>query len=67
MPVGAYATIDRGALRLKGFVGSPDGAQRFEALKIGPDADPEALGRALAKELLEAGGAEVLKALRVEA
>jgi hydroxymethylbilane synthase len=65
--VGAYATIDRGTLRIKGFVGSPDGAQRFEAVKMGPDADPEALGRALAQELLEAGGAEVLKALRVEA
>lgn len=67
VPVGAYATIDRGTLRIKGFVGSPNGAERFEGLKMGPDADPEALGRALAQELLEAGGAEVLKALRVEA
>lgn len=62
VPVGAAATADGAALRLKGFVGSPSGAVLVE--RVGMGEEPEALGRALAAEVLAAGGAEALAALR---
>lgn len=62
VPVGASATADGEALRLKAFVGSPDGVTLVERVAMGEE--PEALGRALAGEVLAAGGAAALAALR---
>ena len=62
VPVGAYATADRGTLRLRAFVGSPDGAEMIERVVMGPD--PEALGLQVAHEILAAGGARILADLR---
>ena len=62
VPVGAYATADRGALRLRAFVGSPDGAEMIERVVMA--ADPQALGLQAAREILAAGGARVLGDLR---
>ena len=62
-PVGALATVDGSRLRIKGFVGSPDGVSYFEGVKIG-DESPETLGSELASDLLQQGGDKVLAALR---
>jgi len=51
-----------GGLRLRGIVASPDGARIVRAEAAG--ADPEALGAAVADDLLRQGGREILAALR---
>ena len=63
VPVGAYAAIDRGALRLQGFIGLPDGSRIVREAVEGPAAGAEALGRDLGRRLLAAGGAEILRTL----
>lgn len=66
VPVGASVTAHGTSLRIKGFVGSPDGGSYLEGIKMGEGEGEgaEALGQALAQELLKAGGAEILQALR---
>ena len=62
VPVGAMATHDRGQLRLKGFIGSPDGKTALVETAMGTD--PAQLGQQVADAVLNAGGREVLAALR---
>jgi hydroxymethylbilane synthase len=63
VPLAAHAEVEPGgALRLRGLVARPDGA--FVARAEARGADPEALGRAVAEQVLERGGAEILAALR---
>jgi hydroxymethylbilane synthase len=57
-PVGAHAQPCDGGLRLRAFVGRPDGSQWITDELDGPD--PEPLGDAVAQRLLAAGAAEVL-------
>jgi hydroxymethylbilane synthase len=58
-PVGAHATpADGGGLRLRAFVGRPDGSEWVRDELEG--ADPDALGAAVAQRLMAAGAAEVL-------
>ena len=57
-PVGALAERVRGGLRLRAFVGRPDGSAWLTDELEGPD--PEPLGEAVAERLLAAGAAEVL-------
>jgi hydroxymethylbilane synthase len=56
-PVGAHAALD-GDLRLRAFVGAPDGAMWVRDEQRG--ADPEALGAEVAQRLRAAGADEVL-------
>lgn len=62
IPIGAYADADADAdgdrLRLRGYVGSIDGARHLRREATG-DA-PEELGLALAEEMLELGAAEIM-------
>lgn len=62
VPVGAIATHDRGTLRLKGFIGSPDGKTALVHAAMGTD--PVSLGQEVAAAVLDAGGRQVLAALR---
>lgn len=62
IPVGAHATVDRGAMRVRGFIGAPDGAQMVVDTVMGEPGP--ALGELLAQRLLDAGGREILRALR---
>ncbi|MFN3198800.1 MAG: hydroxymethylbilane synthase [Bradymonadia bacterium] len=62
IPVGAYATVDRGNIRLKAFVGAPDGSEMVVHTDMGTD--PEALGATVAQALLDAGGRGILQALK---
>jgi hydroxymethylbilane synthase len=64
VPIGAYARLDGGRICLTGFVASPEGERFLRASREGME--PDALGRALAEELLAAGAAEILQRVREE-
>src|SRR5512146_1830658 len=51
VPLGGFAELSGDRLRLRGFVGSPDGRQHVRAELEGPAAEPEALGTALAEKM----------------
>ena len=59
VPIGAYADADGDRLRLRGYVGSVDGARHLRRETMGDV--PEALGLALAEEMLEMGAAEIMR------
>ena len=63
VPLGGFAEISGDRLRLRGFVGSPDGKQLVSAELEGPAAEPEALGIALAEKLRARGAAAILATL----
>ena len=66
VPIGGHATLDGDTLSLVGMVAEPDGSVVLRRLARGTvtdDADADALGRALAEELLEAGGRRILEKL----
>jgi len=62
VPVGAYGTADGEQLRLRAFVGAPDGTEFFVHTAFGTE--PETLGQSVADALLQMGGAQVLETLR---
>jgi len=63
VPLAAYAEVTGDAMRLRGYVGSPDGTRTARDAVEGPALEPEATGIALANRLFEAGAAEILAAL----
>ena len=62
VPIASYAVSDASGLWLRGRVGAPDGSALLMAEARGED--PEALGEAVARELLAAGADDILKAVR---
>ena len=64
VPLGAHAEIAEGRMRLRGMVGTPDGARMVSGERTGPADDAEALGLALAEELRSRGAAEILASLQ---
>lgn len=65
VPIAGYAELHNGvSIRLRGLVGAPDGSALIQGEMIGPANDPEALGEALATELLSRGAADLLASLR---
>jgi hydroxymethylbilane synthase len=63
VPLAAYAEVDGDTMRVRGYVGSPDGTRTARATLEGDANEPEANGIALAERLREAGAAEILAAL----
>lgn len=63
VPLAAYATVDDGALFLRGLVAEPDGSRILRAQRSGSMADAEALGEALAESLLDQGAGAILSRL----
>jgi hydroxymethylbilane synthase len=59
-PLAAHATVDGARLVLDGLVGAPDGSRLVRHQLEGAADDGEAIGRALAEELLRHGAAELL-------
>lgn len=55
-----------GRLRLRGFLGAPDGSRAIRAEREAPVADAERAGRELAEEILGRGGEAILRDLRRE-
>ncbi|MGA2595168.1 MAG: hydroxymethylbilane synthase [Bryobacteraceae bacterium] len=63
VPIGAYATVADGRLRLQGVVVSPDGAELVRDQAEGLAADAERIGRELGEALLAAGGDRILESV----
>jgi hydroxymethylbilane synthase len=63
VPLGAYAHIDNGALRMTGFVASVNGSEMVRDSVEGSPKDADALGRALAEKLIAHGADRILAAL----
>lgn len=63
VPLGAYAHIDNGALRMTGFVASVNGSEMVRDSVEGSPQDADALGRALAEKLIAHGADRILAAL----
>ncbi len=61
VPLAGYAELEGDTLTVRGLIGAPDGSRVLRARRQGPAGQPEALGRALATELLEQGGAALLR------
>jgi len=61
-PLGAHAAPCEGGLRLRAWVGLPDGSAWTSDELIGDASDPEALGRLVAARLQLAGAGEILRA-----
>lgn len=63
VPIAGHATLDGELLHLRALVGTPDGSRVLRAQARGPSLDPEALGTAVAEDLLHQGAGEILGAL----
>lgn len=62
-PIGSHAYIDGETLVIIGVVVSPDGTQVIRQGHQGPASDAPGAGKALAQQLLAAGGKEILDAV----
>ena len=63
VPIGGHAILQHDQLWMRGLVGTVDGSEIVRADIRGPRDDADALGTALADELLEHGAREILKEL----
>jgi hydroxymethylbilane synthase len=63
VPLAAFAEVSGDSMRLRGYVGSPDGSRIARAAVEGPAVEAEAHGIRLAAMLREAGADEILAAL----
>ena len=64
VPLGAYAETEGDRVRLRGFVGAPDGSRLVSGERTGRADDAEPLGAALAQELKGQGAADILAKLQ---
>lgn len=63
VPIAAFAQLNQNQLLIEGRVGEPAGKTLLVATQQGPVDQAESLGVALAKDLLEQGAGDLLKAL----
>lgn len=63
VPIAGHAVLDGDGVTLDGLVGYPDGSMILRAERSGPVADAEAVGAALADELLGRGADRILKSV----
>ena len=63
VPLGGFAQVQDGKLRMRGFVASPDGKRMLRAEATDEIGNPEALGSKIADALLAQGAGEILAAL----
>ncbi|MEK6716267.1 MAG: hydroxymethylbilane synthase [candidate division NC10 bacterium] len=63
VPFAAHAEIAEGHLLLRGLVATPDGQRLVRGERGGPTDECEAVGMALAEDLLARGAAEILQAI----
>jgi hydroxymethylbilane synthase len=63
VPLGGYAEVSNGKLRMRGFVSTPDGSRFLRTERIGDASNPEDLGNSVAQDLLAQGAGEILAAL----
>ncbi|MBE0468369.1 MAG: hydroxymethylbilane synthase [Methyloprofundus sp.] len=65
VPIAGFAELQGDQLFMRGLVGKPDGTLIYRAEKTGPVSEAEAIGHAVADELLASGAGEILRALYV--
>jgi hydroxymethylbilane synthase len=63
-PIGGYAELSGGNVKVQGLIASLDGAQVFRDSILGATKDAAVLGRALAERMLFAGADKLLQELR---
>ncbi len=63
VPIAGYATLDNGQISMRGLVGRPDGSLMLRAEVGGAVANAEAIGIALAEDLLAQGADKILAAV----
>jgi hydroxymethylbilane synthase len=63
VPIGAFAEVRSGKLRLDAIVADPDGSRLLRESRDGNLNDPEQLGNAVGENLLDRGGDEILEAV----
>ena len=63
VPIAGHATLNGDMIELRGLVGEVDGSQIIRGHISGAATDAEALGTALAEDLLERGAADILQRL----
>ncbi len=63
VPIAGFARLENNILRIKGRVGSIDGRESLTCEQTGSAAEPEQLGRALARALLQQGADRLLAEL----
>ena len=63
VPLGAYAVCEADSIRITGFVASVDGKQMLVETAVGSRVNAEALGKALANQLVAKGADKILAAL----
>ncbi|NOT84759.1 MAG: hydroxymethylbilane synthase [Methylococcaceae bacterium] len=63
VPIAGFAQLQAGQLFMRGLVGSPDGLRIFRAQRSGGIAEADAIGIAIAEELLSLGADKVLQEL----
>lgn len=63
VPIAGYATLQNGKIHIEGRVGSPDGQTLLRAELIDEASNAHQLGENLARNLLDQGAGELLKAL----
>lgn len=66
VPIGGYAELIGDEIYLRGLIGYPDGSKIFRAEKQGAHKDAEAIGIAVAEDLLAQGGGKVLAQLGID-
>ncbi len=64
VPIAGHARLAGDEIHLRGLVGEPDGSRILRAERRGPRADAQALGAALAEDLLAQGADAILERLR---
>jgi len=63
VPIGAYATVSGGRVRVLAIVAAPDGTQVIRAEAEGPAAEAAEIGVRLAADLLQRGARQILEAV----
>jgi hydroxymethylbilane synthase len=61
VPAGAYASLDGDMIILHAIIAAPDGSHILRERLTGPRSSARELGQAMARQLLERGGNELLK------
>lgn len=61
VPIGAYAWMEGGRIRIKGFISDLEGERFLEGYEEGGLQEAEEVGKRLAQRLLREGGEEILK------
>lgn len=67
VPIGAFAQLNDDTIFLRGLVGSIDGSTIVRGERSGSVNDPEAIGTALAEDLLSRGAGDILAAVYAQA